>query len=842
VFEIVRHDRGAFFSKSIKWLLPMNILLLEPPRVPRVLLSFLCLLAVTLLLAAPAAAQEEETAINLTAEAGYDGYYKGECWVPIQVTVANNGPAIEGALQVAIGSNFPGAENQVIYSSPISLATQSNKRVTLYVYLPAVTTSVSVQLVDGDGDPVVTVRSGTLIRANLDSLLYGVVSSEPDELSFLEDVKGERADAAVAFIDLTDLPEAGAALNALDVLVFHDVDTAELSAGQLEGLQGWLETGGQLVVTGGPNWQRTTATLAEWLPVTVTGSESVSDLPALSTRAGVPFRDPGPYVVATSSLRSGEALLHQDGMPLLARQNQGRGAVYFLALDPKLAPLVDWDGNVVVWGEIAGVAPRMPHWAIGAQNSYAAGAAVETLPSLALPSTLALMFFLVAYVMIVGPVNYFVLRRMQRRELAWMTIPAIVLFFTAVAYLTGFQIKGNEIIINQMSIAYGRTDGEQMRVQTLVGLYSPRRAVYDLVFPGGSLVRPFDRNAGTLSGGGNTGPVEQGAEVTVQDVRVDVSGVQTFVADSYRPLPEISGQTVLRIENNRLQLEIEVQNDSEVTLQNVGLLLGSTMVSLGDLEPGENRSETRMLSSGQAGAAIGGGGGMTPAFSSSGLGFPTDQHLTILLGTSSYYGDRDIEPRLQLLQSLSPNYGATAGWLPVGVVTLVGWAEEQQLPLSLDGREADQLATTLYFLELPFSQVIASGEGVTIPAALLDWRVLGESGVYNPTPNDLSMSQGWVEFEFQPWPEFATMNVTELSIELRRESSFGSSPVPEIRLWEWAEEDWVVLDNVEWGRMVVGDYGPYIGPNNAVRIRVQNSDFQTIYIEQVYPRLTGDLR
>jgi hypothetical protein len=248
------------------------------------------------------------------------------------------------------------------------------------------------------------------------------------------------------------------------------------------------------------------------------------------------------------------------------------------------------------------------------------------------------------------------------------------------------------------------------------------------------------------------------------------------------------------------------------------------------------------LSSGQTGAAIGSGGGPTPAFSSSGLGFPTDQHLTILLGTSSYYGDRDIEPRLQLLQSLSPNYGATAGWLPVGVVTLVGWAEEEQLPLSLDGREADQLATTLYFLELPFSQVIASGEGVTIPAALLDWSVLGESGVYNPTPNDLSMSQGWVEFEFQPWPEFATMNVTELSIELRQASSFGSSTVPEIRLWEWAEEDWVVLDNVEWGRMVIGDYAPYIGPNNAVRIRVQNGDFQTIYIEQVYPRLTGDLR
>lgn len=817
----------------------MNILSVASRRV--VSLSVLLLMALFWLVPGPAAAQGGG-AITMTAEAGYDGYYKGEYWVPIQVTVANNGPAIEGALQVEVGNNFTGSQAQVIYSSPISLPTQSNKRVTLYIYLPNVMGSINVQLVDEDGNEVATARSGRLNRASVDSLLYGVVSSEPDELSFLEDVQGDRSEAAVAFIDLTHLPEAGAALNALDVLVFHDVDTAELTAGQLDALQGWLETGGQLVVTGGPNWQRTTATLADWLPVTVTGSESVADLPALSSRAGVPFRDAGPYVVTTSSLRRGEVLLHQDGLPLLARQSQGRGSVYFLALDPKLAPLVDWDGNEVVWGAVAAAAPRTPRWGIGAQNSYSAGAAVETLPSLALPSTLALMFFLVAYVMIVGPINYFVLRRIQRRELAWLTIPVIVLFFTAVAYLTGFQIKGNETIINQMSIAYGRTDGEWMRVQTLVGLYSPRRAVYDIIFPGGSLVRPFESNFGTLAGGGNTGPVQQGAEMTVEDVRVDVSGVQTFVADSYRPAPAISGQTVLRVENNRLQLDIEVQNNSDLSLQNVGLLLGSTMVSLGDLDPGETRSETRTLSSGQAGAAVGSASGGTPAFSSSGLGFPTDQHLTILLGTSSYYGNREIQPRLQLLQSLSPNFGATAGWLPIGVVTLVGWAETEQLSLSLDGREAGQLGTTLYFLELPFSQVVASGEGVTIPAALLDWSVLGESGVYNPTPNDLTMSQGWVEFEFLPWPEFATMNVTALDIELRRSSSFGTSPVPQIRLWDWADEDWVTLDDVEWGRVEVGDFAPYIGPNNAVRVRVQNNEFQTIYIDQIYPRLTGDLQ
>ena len=61
------------------------------------LLLWLCFVGLVL----PAAAQEDdETAtdspgISLAVEAGLDSYYKGEDWVPVQVTVANSGPSFE---------------------------------------------------------------------------------------------------------------------------------------------------------------------------------------------------------------------------------------------------------------------------------------------------------------------------------------------------------------------------------------------------------------------------------------------------------------------------------------------------------------------------------------------------------------------------------------------------------------------------------------------------------------------------------------------------------------------------------------------------------------------------
>ncbi|MFZ0544310.1 MAG: hypothetical protein WAM60_02660 [Candidatus Promineifilaceae bacterium] len=792
----------------------------------------------------PAAAQEgdqQAEPITISASAGFDGYYKAEFWVPVQINVSNTGPAITGNLEVTIGSSTTG--NQIVYTSPIDLPTQSNKRITTYVYIPTLLTSLNVELVDEKGTAVATARTNTLARLDQESLLYGVVSTEANELAFLEDVDGGRSKAAVAFLGIEDLPEAGTAWNALDILVFQDADSGQLTAEQLAALKGWISTGGQLVVSGGPSWQKTSAALTDLLPVTITGSQSFDDLPALSTRTGIPFRDPGPYLVTTSSLRSGELLLHQDGLPILARQTHGRGSVYFLALDPNIAPLLDWDGSELLWAEIASVTPRLPTWAVGAQNGYAAGTAVSSLPELALPSALQLFFFLFIYVIVVGPINYFVLRRMKRRELAWITIPAVVVFFSVVSYITGFRLKGNSPILNEMSIAYGRTDGDQLRVQSLIGLYSPQRKSYDVVFPGDAMARPFNRNfGGGLSGNGTLDAIQRDNDLTLAGVRVDVSDIETFVSDSYQSAPDLTGEAVLQLDGSRFKLEVNVQNNSSIRFENVVLMLGTTTVRLGDLAPGESSNHTQFLTSSEASDAAGTSAGFSSGFSPSGpSSSPLAQNFEVLLGTSNYYDDRDVYPRWQLLQAISPDfYGASPGWYPSGVATIIAWSDTPQIDIAVEGTNLSRSSTTLYFLELPFTQTVAGGENVEIPNFLLDWQVLGENGVFAPAISDLELPRGWIEFEYQPWPEFQAMTVKGLEVALIQQNSATTLNVPKIQLWDWSEEFWVTMEDGGWGRTAVSDPLNYIGPGNTVRIRLQNDNPATLEIKDIYPIISGD--
>jgi len=771
------------------------------------LLAIPLILLAALLIAAPAAGQDSDLAqIELSARAGFDGYYKGEYWVPVQVEISNDGPDIEGYITLEMSSAI--GDDGVIYRNPISLPSQSNKRQMLFVYVPPFAT--------------------------------GIVTEQPGRLEYLENVSGGRSEATVAYLSPADLPEIAAAWNALDVIVIHGMDSGQLTAAQRQALESWVDVGGQLVVSGGPAWQETTAGLTDLLPVDIGGTQLQDDIPSLRQLSGSSFRDPGPYVVTNSGLRSGESLIHEDGLPLLARKEQGRGSVFFLALDPLLAPLLDWDGSVAVWSSVADFAQPLPYWAKGPRDSYAAASAVSSLPAVSLPSPWILLTFLLIYIAVVGPLNYLILRRLGRRELAWVTIPGMVVVFSVTAYLLGFQLKGNETIVNQMSIAFGQLGGDQVRTQTLIGLYSPQRATFDLILPQEAIARPFEQGYGDLVGPGNIGAVERANEVTVSDIRVDVGGVETLVADSYQSGPNITGAVRLRSEASDLIMDIDLFNNGSALLENAAIVFGSTVMSLGDIEPGGRveRSERVTTAQSSTGGSMSGGSSVPSPV----LGSPLSSNMATILGSTDYYNDREVYPRWQLLQALAPEYDASGGYYPLGKATLITWSDQPQLELSLSNDDFTATATTLYFLELPVNQDVAvSNTRTVLPRPLLSWQVLAEEGVYDARVDDLHLPPGWIEIEFVPYAEFQALSVEDLSIVLQASAGQPGQRLPQVQVWNWVEAVWQMPADLDWGRITLDDPLDFVGPRNAVRIRLNNEGPDGINIRQLYPELTGRL-
>ncbi|MEM7111001.1 MAG: hypothetical protein AAF614_01115 [Chloroflexota bacterium] len=798
----------------------------RPPKISWLLLFML------LFSSQPAQAQDD--GIEMSVRVGFDGYYKEEYWVPVQVEVANSGPNTAGEIQVLTGDVF--TEQEIVYSAPLTLSTQSNKRVTIFVQLGPILDGLKVNLVDENGRLLHTITSEPPRNFSLQSRIYGVVSPEPSDFTFLERAVESPGGTAVAFLTLDDLPDLSSAWQALNALVLHDVDTSTLSSAQRTALQNWVSSGGQLVVVGGPSWQKTMPPLADMLPIQPNSSESRADLSEFAEQIGVPFRDEGPYIVTTSALRNGAIIHHEAGLPLVARRSWGRGQVYFLALDPTLAPLVDWDGSDILWQDMGEAQPDILPWGLGVQNQYAATTAVTTLPSLALPSFTALIIFLVVYIGLVGPVNYLILKRLDRRELAWVTIPGIVLLFTVGTYVTGFQLKGNDTIINQMSIVYGHLGSEdEVNAQTLIGLYSPRRTVHDLVMPQNTAVQPIGDGFSTVDNRFDS--ISRSLNTTINGIRTDVGGIKTYLADSTLAPPAVVGEATLALDEGQLNLSIFVQNNGDVDLEKAALLFGETIIPLGTLTPNETSNTKQQIGRDRTediGLPV-----LTPE---RGPRSPLAANPEILLGTGDFYNDPEAFPRWQILQALdTSNRVFLDATLATDAVTLVAWTKEPQLELELAGEAFETLATTLYLLDIPVVSTAISGQNQTVPFSFVNVDVVDSDGVFEPGFQSLFLDGGSVDFEYRPRGEFADIAVTNLNVVVTSQTAGEGQPIPDIQLWDWALEAWVLVEGVEWGETAVSNPTSFVNDNNTVRLRIEDTSLLGTDIDEVYVVFTGDL-
>src|ERR671916_1217347 len=101
--------------------------------------------------------------------------------------------------------------------------------------------------------------------------------------------------------------------------------------------------------------------------------------------------------------------------------------------------------------------------------------ALGTIPSLDVPPAELLLGVIVAYIILIGPVSYLLLRRIDRRELAWVTAPLLVVVFSACSYGIGRTMKGGDVLMNEVALIRTTAEGGSATVDTYAGIVSPDR-------------------------------------------------------------------------------------------------------------------------------------------------------------------------------------------------------------------------------------------------------------------------------------------------------------------------------------------------------------------------------
>ncbi len=719
-------------------------------------------------LGAGESAAQAQDAIALEAQAGLDGLCKTDSWLSVRVKVENSGADAEARLLVSYENQQGGYS--IFAVQPLALPSASRKE--FFFYFPASFTrkQIFVRLMQGETE--LAKKSLNVSCGKADDLHLALLSETPaafNSLAGLSAISGGKT--RLAQLTPADLPDQPQGLDALDALVIANADTGALSAEQRRAILLWAAEGGTLFVAGGSNWQATTAGLGDLLPLEISSVSSAADWSALTAYVGAEAPPAGEAALAVGALSKGaKVLIEQDGLPLLAEKRLGFGRVYYFSADPTLQPFSRWDGMNALYQHLLTFYPQKPVWAQPQWDRYEAQAALAAIPELKLPNFFYLCCWLGVYIAAIGPINYLVLRRLKRMELAWATIPALAALFSCAAYVAGLSYRNDTPLFNRLAVTQSWDGAPYAHSAGLIGLYSPARASYDIQARDGFHFYSPNQFDSSLQGDADWLQVTNNQGETLPGARVDVADMAVFGADGYLPALQIRHDLKLALTRSVPQLSGTITNDSAYLLQDAVLITPYDWEPLGDLAPNQSKKVSRPVY------------GLNAEINS--------RSLFNDLGLSFYPsgGDEiDAKRRRAFLRAglfNDENVNASGGFY------LFAWVDGLSAPVELANQKSRAMDGAAYLLKMEPEFAADSGE-FALNAGAYEWfSSMGALAAQIPTDG--------YEVWMRPAAPLHFRIVKTLEVKV---VSSGSANSVKGYLWNFESLDWDEIPNLSQSRM-----------------------------------------
>ncbi|MFH0750199.1 MAG: hypothetical protein V2B17_00010 [Chloroflexota bacterium] len=663
--------------------------------------------------------------MTMEAHALVQGHARTGSWMAIRVDLANDGPSFVGELRIVGGT-----QGRTRFALPVDLPTTSRKAYILHAQAPAFGSSLEVALVANE--TVVTGRVVAFALHDPGQLVIGVVAERPGPLvaalGRLRDPAGPQP--AVVQLAVADLPERPEAWSAIDRLVWQDVDAGQLSADQLAALRTWLAGGGRLTIVGGSGGLGLLGGFPdELLPFRPTVTIDVDPEAVRGLLGGtLPRGAEALPALAGSPAAGARALAGSGDRAIVGDRPFGSGAVTLAGFDPSTPWLAESTSVDVLWASLvpARGTARTP-LIVGDDGILVS--LLATMPALALPSIGGLLLLLLGYILLIGPVNYLVLRRLDRREWAWVTMPVLVVGFTVAAFAIGFVLRGTDVIVNQIALVRAAPGTDAAQAQVYLGVFSPTRGSYEVGVPGGALLSAPYSGEGFGQGGGGGLDVVQGDPARLRQLAVGYGTLRAVRAEAPVLAPRIEAD--LRLEGDRVRGTI--RNASAVPLAKPAVVLGSAVVVLPDLAPGASATVDLRAQPDDFGRALSERIFGQQSFSSHGN--PGSDFL------------RD-QVRRQLVDALTydPFFGSN-GTLPSDGPVLLAWGRPGVFAVTVAGEEPRTAGETLYFLPLGLA---ASGPVTFAPDLMRSSLIEVKAQFFNKDPFNLTIGGGSVTLAYRP--------------------------------------------------------------------------------------------
>ena len=779
------------------------------------------------------ASEAADNPLQIAIHLGYHDTVKLGEWMPVAIDVTNHGSDVDGTLEIQASNSFGGKGGppggSAVYQIPLSLASGATKHLRTFVSEDYPGT-VDARIVASGR---VLASQQTSITNTVSGLLIGVVSDQPSALDTVATVHPGGVAPSVIHLAAADLPDSGLVLRAFDVLAIDDFSTDTLTDGQRNALVDYVMQGGSLLLGTGGSWRKTLAGLPNAIvPMQATGSVVLGNAAVLGNVTGVEI------ATGTVSPRA-TVWVTEGGRPLLIEQPTGAGLIAMATFDWAQGSVSTSTAAATLLRQVV-IRSTYGNTSGSVLNNVSSGKGMPTnsvatrggslsqslgnMPALDLPAWWVIGALVLVYVLLVGPVNYFVLRRLKRRALAWVTVPTIALIASGGAYGASLITKGTSVLATEIAIVHVQQGWDRAYSEDYTGILAPARGDYDVALSGPqAMVSPIYYYSGNINDP-NLGAMRVNTSsdgITLPNMSAFT--LRGFATEGITSGPQVTGQAQLF----GGKVKGTIKNVSSLNFTDGVVFAGNTYQKIGELAPGGTASFNLLPSTS---ASFNG----NPAFMQV---YPSNMSCCGAPPSQSTDAERQAETRTAVLSTLPIN---NFTGLPIsGSPMVVLWTKQPFQQLTVNGGHPRTYIESAIVLNVPVTQI---GAGA-MPAGVVSGRIIDVDANLTPAgpPGLVLADSGSMTYSFSP-AIAAGAHLTNVTISNSNPygAKFGgpnSSTSVKGQAWDWSTSSWIAVAYLDNGSTSIPDSA--VNPaTGEVRVRLSSDgQFATGFLS-----ISGDVK
>lgn len=442
---------------------------------------------------------QDASKIDMKVEVGYDSYYKLGNYAPFFIEIDNKLKDINGELQIEMPDDN---DNVTLYAMPMNLPNNSAKKFVINVPMNRYLSKIQINIAEGN-KKIYTKSVKITPGVSLETFGIGILSDDYESVKYINKIPtGNNTQFSTKTVKLTEnmLTDSADCLKNFNVLVINNFDTTKLTEGAYKALKTWVADGGMLVLGTGPSYNKTLGIFKDDFI-----SGEIGEVTSISTKQLYNMAQSSGAVnmqlnVLNMEFPGSQTILAEGSTPLMVKLSKGSGGVAVAAFDFGLEPLSSWIGRTAFSEKLMQkLLPNVynnPYYSKDIymmNNVYSVDNSLRNIPELPKTNTGKLVIMLLLYIFIVAPLSYLILKKLDKREWMWITVPAVSVIFAFVIYLAGFGTRMNEPIVNVISIVEFSPGGSAVP-KSFAGVFSPNKSNLHIEAVDGMTLKPLMLN------------------------------------------------------------------------------------------------------------------------------------------------------------------------------------------------------------------------------------------------------------------------------------------------------------------------------------------------------------